>query len=336
LPFDFQPPQIKIANVPTTAASADPSLTAAFGASRAICRQHAKNLYFASFFLPKHKRNGVYAVSAFCGMIREAIDQNDTAAENTSGCCGGSSLDSRLALFRDRLAEIYSGTMQFPNVEFRSESQHILFATARTIERFEIPQECFLDWAEHCRMDLAIKRYATWNNLEKYCLLAGGATGRMLSCIFGLRHSNVQQYAVTMGVAISLTKILRDLRHDHRREKIYLPLEDLARFGYTERQLTQGIVNDSFRRLMKFEVARARQLYREGSKGLCWLADDGSRLSAATMAIVSAGVLDAIERQHYDVFRRRACLTTGQKLRSLPASWRLAKREDGEPMPRVF
>lgn len=269
-------------------------------------------------------------------MIREAIDLQETSTQGGGGCCGESSLDQRLALFRDRLDEIYSGTMQFPNAEFRSQSQHILFAAARTVERFEIPKECFLDWAEHCRMDLTIKRYATWNSLEKYCRCAGGAMGRMLSCIFGLRHSDGQQQAITMGVATRLTAILRDLRQDHRRSRIYLPLEDLARFGYTERELADGVVNDSFRRLMKFEVARARQLYREGSKGLCWLADDGSRLSAAATAVVSAGLLDAIERQHYDVFRRRARLTTGQKLRSLPASWRLAKREDGQLMPRVF
>jgi phytoene synthase len=110
----------------------------------------------------------------------------------------------------------------------------------------------------------------------------------------------------------------------------------MERFGYGSEELSRGICNDAFRRLMKFEIARARQLYRQASKGLCWLADDGSRLSASAMAVIYSGILDAIERQNYDVFRSRARLTLGQKLRRLPAARRLAKREDGQPVPTVF
>ena len=316
----------------------DPSLAAAFRAARAICKRHAKSFYFASFFLPNHKRNAAYAVYAFCRMIDDAIDQDDASIESAGGSscgtCGG--LDARLSLFRDRLEEIYSGTLELPNTEFRSQTQHVLFAFSRTIERFEIPKEHFVDLAEGCRMDLTIQRYATWNSLEKYCYHVAGVVGLIMSCIFGLRHSEAGEQAIAMGNAMQLTNILRDLREDWLRGRIYLPLEDLVRFGYSESDLSRGVVNDAFRRLMRFEVARARSLYREGSKGLCWLADDGSRLTASARAVVYSGILDAIERQHYDVFRNRAHLSTGQKLRRLPASWRLAKREDGEPMPRVF
>src|SRR4051795_7887912 len=107
----------------------------AFRASRAICRQQAKSFYFASFFLPKHKRNAAYAVYAFCRMIDDAIDQDDASIETTGssssscGTCGG--IDSRISLFRDRLDEIYCGTLELPNSEFRSETQHVLFAFSR-------------------------------------------------------------------------------------------------------------------------------------------------------------------------------------------------------------
>jgi phytoene synthase len=316
----------------------DPALTAAFAASRGICRRHAKSFYFASFFLPKNKRNAAYAVYAFCRMIDDAIDQDDPSIESAAGSSCGScgELESRLAMFRDRLDEIYSGQLHLPNHEFRSETQHALCAFARTVDRYEIPKGYFLDLAEGCRMDLTIKRYATWNSLEKYCYHVAGVVGLVMSCIFGVRNSGASEQAIAMGNAMQLTNILRDVKEDLARGRIYLPLEDMARFGYSESDLSRGVVNENFRRLMRFEVTRARQLYRKGAAGLCWLAGDGSRLTASTMAVIYSGILDAIERQHYDVFRHRAHLSTGQKLRRLPASWRLAKREDGEAMPRIF
>lgn len=333
--------------------TSDPATEPAFHAARSICKRHAKSFYFASFFLPKPKRNAAYAVYAFCRMIDDAIDEDNASIESASqpsdsnlnriepstssgGCCGGSSLDARLGMFRDRLNEIYSGRLELPNEQFRSETQHALWAFARTVERYEIPKDYFLDLALGCQMDLTVQRYATWNSLEKYCYHVAGVVGLIMSGVFGVRSSDAGQYAVAIGNAMQLTNILRDVKEDWQRGRIYLPLEDLARFGYSQGDLSRGVVNDAFRRLMKFQVARARSLYREGSKGLCWLADDGSRLTASAMAVIYSGILDAIERQHYDVFRQRAHLTTAQKIRRLPASWRLAKREDGQAMPRVF
>ena len=107
-----------------------------------------------------------------------------------------------------------------------------------------------------------------------------------------MTHSGAAQQAVCLGSAIRLTSILRDLRRDWERGRLYLPLEDLVRFGYGERHLARGAVNDSFLSLMKFEVARARGLYRAGAEGICWLADEGSRLMVSTLALTGAGTLD--------------------------------------------
>jgi phytoene synthase len=133
-----------------------------------------------------------------------------------------------------------------------------------------------------------------------------------------------------------LTEILRNLKPDRDRGHVYLPLEDLARFRYSERDLENGTVNEPFGELMRFEVARARQMYRAGAEGICWLAGDGSRLAASAVAVTHGGILRAIEQQRYDVFRHQADLTTAQRIRSLPAAWRLARREAGEPVPEVF
>ena len=160
-----------------------PDLDAAFRASRAICQRHAKSFYFASFFLPKQKRNAAYAVYAFCRMIDDAIDQNSDASCD----CGG--LDVRLSMFQDRLNEIYSGTLDLPNPEFRSETQHALFAFSQTVHRYEIPKAYFLELAQGCQMDLTVRRYATWSSLENYCYHVAGVVGLIMACIFGVRSS---------------------------------------------------------------------------------------------------------------------------------------------------
>jgi phytoene synthase len=343
---------------PVSAGADTVSLEAGFAAARGICRRRARDFCFACSFLPARKRNAAYAVCAFCRMTDDAIDvpagQFVGAAVarhhpvmslrvvepppvlSDDSCAGGDSLQMRLALLRRRLDEIYDDRLELPAVEARSEQQHALHAFARTVREYEIPKQHFLDLAEGFRMDRTIGRYQTWRDLERCCDHVAGTVGRMMSCVLGLTHSDAHRQAAMVGIAMRLTRILRDVKQDYARGRIYLPLEDLARFGYRESDLATGTVNDSFRRLMRFEVSRARRLYRQGADGLCWLAGDGSRLTASVMTVVSSGVLDAIERARYDVFSRRIGLTTGQKLRRLPGAWRLARRRADRPLPRVL
>jgi phytoene synthase len=185
-------------------------------------------------------------------------------------------------------------------------------------------------------MDLSIVRYATWNSLEKYCYHVAGVVGLIMSSVFGLTHSDAGKQAVMMGNAMQLTNILRDIGEDYSRGRIYLPLEDMARFGYSERDLAGGVVNDQFRELMQYEIMRARMLYQDGAEGLCWLAGDGSRFTASAMAVIYSGILDAIEKQGYDVFKRRARMNFAQKLARLPRAYRLASRAPGEDVVRCF
>ena len=318
------------------ATRSDAARAAAFDAARDICRKHARTFYFASAFLPRAKRDASYAVYAFCRMMDDAIDQPSSEPVRTSSCGCDDELQAKIDLFRDRLDEIYQGRLELPLPEYRSSDQHALHAFALTVERYEIPQQYFIDLAEGCRMDLSIVRYPTWPALEKYCYHVAGVVGLIMSCVFGLTHSDAKRHAVTMGNAMQLTNILRDVKEDWDRGRIYLPLEDMARFRYGERDLAAGVVNDSFRELMRWEIARAREMYRAGSEGLCWLAGDGSRLTASAMAVIYAGILDAIERQRYDVFSQRAHLTLPQKLRRVPAAWRLARRAHNQPTPDVF
>ena len=322
------------------AISAGPSdeLRRGFAAARDICREHARSFYFASFFLPSPKRDAAYAVYAFCRMIDDAIDVPEDQPlvgsgvrrthpaislpqideQQARGGCALDQLETRLELLSDRLDEIYEDRLELPAIESRSPQQHALAAFAHTVRVYEIDKQYFLDVATGCRMDLTIKRYADWPALENYCYHVAGVVGLIMSCIFGLQHSDAKRQAVEMGNAMQLTNILRDLREDFDRGRIYLPHDEMKRFGYSESDLSTGVVNDAFRELMTFQIARARELYQSGAEGLCWLAGDGSRLTASTMAVIHSGILDAIEAQRYDVFTRRARLNTAQQFARIP------------------
>lgn len=324
------------------AVASDPAAAPAFAAARSLCRRHAKNIFFASALLPIAKRDAACAVLAFTRMMGEAFRQStcdaDVPAPATVGtsCCSISSIDQTLGLFRERLNELYDNRLALPLPEFRDESQHALDAFGRTVRRYQIPKQYFLDLAEGHRMDLTISRYATWASLEKYCYRSGGALGLIMSCILGVSHSGAGRQVAQMGNAMQLTRMLRDLKKDGARGRLYLPLEDLARFKVTQQDLAAGRVNDNFRELMRFEIARARELYRQGAEGLCWLEGDGSRLTACVIVVIFSGILGAIERQGYDVFSHCPRQSAARKFRQLAPAWRLARRRAEDPTPAVF
>jgi 15-cis-phytoene synthase len=332
--------------VPRARSATDPADALAFRAAREVCRRHGKDFYFASAFLPRPKRDAAHAVFAFYRMTGEAIARAGDG-EPTAGaaamrywplaaggtCCSSHPLDQRLSLFGDRLNDLYEDRLELPVPATRSEAQHVLHAFARSVRRFDVPRQCFLDVAEGCRTDLLVSRYATWGSLERYCRQSGGGAAVAVACVLGLTHSGAAEQAEKLGVAVRLTHILRGLGDDAADNRLYLPLEDMAAFRYSERDLAARTVNDNFRRLMRFEIDRARRLYREAAEGVRWVAGDGSRLAAATLTVQQSAVLDAIERQEYDVFSRRPGLSAAQKLRRLPQAWRLARRGPDHAMP---
>ncbi len=291
-------------------------VTGPFDAARAICKRHARTFYFASVFLPRAKREAAYAVYAFCRLLDDAADT------------GGD-----LFVFDKALDAAYAGSA----AEVGNEQERLaLIAFGETVRRYDIPKRYFDDLAAGCRMDLTVNRYATWDELRVYCYHVAGVVGLIMCRVFGLADPAAERQAVVMGEAMQLTNILRDVGEDRSLGRIYLPGEDLARFGYGEAELMAGVVNEPFRQLMRFEVERARSLYRDGAAGLAALADDGSRFTASAMGVIYAGILGAIERQGYDVFARRARLSTTQKLLRLPAARRVARRRLNEPVPDVF
>jgi phytoene synthase len=263
-------------------------------------------------------------------MLDDAVDADGPSVS----AADDAARHARIDRFIDRLDAIYAG--ETTSGDEPPSDRLALGAFARTVFDYQIPKRHFCDLARGCRMDLLVREYATWEQLQQYCHLVAGVVGLILCRIFGLEDAAALKHAALMGHAMQLTNILRDVGPDHRLGRIYLPREDLDRFGYTAHDLARNVVNEPFRGLMRFQITRARELYSQAAAGLCRLPADGSRQTAAAMAVIYAGILGAIEKQNYDVFSRRAALGTVQKLARLPRAWRLSRRTDGQALPKSF
>jgi phytoene synthase len=289
----------------------DPGLQRAYEACTQVTRRYSKSFYFSARLLPPGKRQGIMALYAFCRLTDNLVDDAD-AGEQTEIA----RLNARLALNSWARATCGSPKVDHPVIE----------AWADTRERFGVPQALADELVEGVRMDLTIGRYGTWDDLWVYCYRVASTVGLMSMYITGAETMQAVPYAVQLGVALQLTNILRDVGEDARAGRIYLPREDMERFGYTEEMLMEGRINGNFRRLMDFEIARARVLYETAWPGIAMLPAD-SRLAVAAAGQVYRGILDKIVDANYDVFNHRAHLSTGEKLRALPKLWLKVKMD---------
>ena len=280
-----------------------------YAAAAAVCRRHAKSFHFAGHFLPKTDRRHAHAVYALCRRLDDAVDEAPSPQAAVAAARGfGGTLDA-----------VYGGAAL---------GDPVLEAARRTVATRSVPRRHFDDLAAGVEQDLTRAEYATWAELERYCYLVAGVVGLVMCRVFDLRDRSAEANAVAMGNAMQLTNICRDVGEDWGRGRLYLPGEDLRRFGVTPEgvgEMTRGgPVTGGFRRLMKFETGRARRLYAQGFAGLPAL-PPGGRRTAAVMAVVYGGILDAIDAADGDVFSARRRLTFAQKLRRVPRALRLAR-----------
>ena len=281
-----------------------------YDAARAVTRHHAKSFYFASPFLPRDKRRHAFAVYALCRRLDDAVDEAPTPdAARDAVAAFGRTLD---AVYADRELD-----------------DDVLEAARRTVAACYVERAAFDDLARGVEADLTVTRYPDWPSLERYCYLVAGVVGLMMCGVFAVRDPAAKPHAIAMGNAMQLTNILRDVREDWQRGRLYLPAEDLERFGVTEADLAAmcegSPVTAGFRELMAFEIARARDLYETGYAGLGYIEPDGGRQTAAVMAHVYGGILGAIERANGDVFAARRRLTFPQKLLRIPGALRRSR-----------
>lgn len=266
--------------------------TEAFAWTRNLARSRYENFTVGSWFLPRDKRQHVYNLYAFARTVDDLGDEfeGDRAA----------ALDA----FEAKLRACYVGTADEP-----------LFAALEpTIREFDIPIEPFLKLIEANRMDQTRKRHATIEDLIYYCDFSANPCGHLFLYVFGYRDRARQSLADCTCTALQLTNFWQDIAIDYRKGRIYLPLEDMRRFGYGEEDLAGAIVNDAFRELMRFEIRRTRELFTRGIA----LADHVRGSVRTDIRLFTRGgesILDAIEANGYDVYRRRPTLSAGAKAR---------------------
>ena len=216
---------------------------------------------------------------------------------------------------------------------FAGEPYDILDATlSDTVRNFPLGIQPFYDMVEGMRMDLYKWRYQDFDELYLYCYRVAGTVGLMSTPVMGLAENKQQTDeetyagALALGIANQLTNILRDVGEDSRRGRIYVPLDDLAKFGLTEEDVFAGKVDDRWREFMKFQIARARKYFQEAEDSVTSLSPE-SRFPVWSALVIYRGILDAIEANDYDNFTKRAYVPRTQKMMMLPQAYFKAKMQ---------
>jgi phytoene synthase len=228
----------------------------------------------------------------------------------------GSAADRRgpLLRWREQLDQALAGSYVHP----------LFPAFHHTVRHYAVPREYFSAVLEGVEMDLDVTRYATFAELYRYCYRVASAVGLACIHVWGFEEERAKKHAEAAGIAFQLTNVLRDLAEDASRGRIYLPQEDLQRFGYDESALLQRRCDDRFRALMRFEAERAYSYY-DAAMPLVDLLRPAGRAVFLVMLRTYRGLLDAIVRRDYDVFSGRVRLSSLHKLwlaaRSLPVRW---------------
>jgi phytoene synthase len=263
----------------------DDDLARCYRACREIARIHSKTFYLSSLFLSPAKRRAVWAVYAFCRTADDIVD--------------------RIAPARGRLDAIDAWERQLIDAYDGRTSDPIFTAFADAARRFAIPIQPALDLLRGARMDVTIRRYATYGDLREYCYLVASTVGLLVMPILGTISTDAARHGAALGRAMQMTNILRDVGEDARMGRIYLPAEDLRRFGCDEASVLAGVVDEPFVALMRFQIERVRAMYREAAPGIAALAPE-SRYTVRLALSLYRGILGRIEANGFDVFTSRA------------------------------
>ena len=275
------------------------SLDADYERCAQVTRRSRSSFYYAFILLPPERRRALHAVYAFCRFIDDIADDESIREPALL-----------LKRWREELDRVYSG----------APTRALSRALADSARRFNIPRGLFEEIINGVEMDLSRKRYQSWEELRPYCYRVASALGLICIEIFGYSNPSAKLYAENLGLALQLTNILRDVREDADRGRIYLPLEDLARFNVSEDEILGGVYSPNFVRLMDFEARRARELYALAQSELA-PEDRATLLTAEAMRLIYAALLERIIKSNYRVLDRRHSLSAPHKLYLVGRAW---------------
>lgn len=257
------------------------------------------SFYYAFLFLPAPRRAAITAFYAFCREVDDVVDEVSDPGVAAS----------KLAWWQSEVGRAYAGQPTHP----------VMKALMPHASAYGIEARHLLAVIEGCQMDLSQSRYLDFTALQRYCHLVAGVVGEVSARIFGQTDPRTTEYAHTLGLAFQLTNIIRDVGEDARRDRIYLPVNELQQFDVKAHEVIKGVYSDRFERLMKFQAERAHALY---DKALALLPDQDRRSQkpGLMMASIYRTLLREIEADNFKVLHQRVALTP---LRKLWLAWKM-------------
>ncbi len=295
-----------------------PQLNKAYEICQKETQRWAKTFYLGTLLLPYEKRKAIWAIYVWCRRTDEIMDSQEALTKSKD------ELSDKLNEWEENTKNVFQGII-------KSDLDAVLFDT---IENFPQKIEPYLDMIEGQKMDLSKFRYKNFSELKLYCYRVAGTVGLMTQNVMGIDSAytsapwssmpDPSEAAIALGIANQLTNILRDVGEDRQRGRIYLPLDEIKKFNYSEEELLQGVINNQWKMLMNFQLTRARNWFKKSEDGIKWLSSD-ARWPVWTSLRLYRGILDSIERLDYDVFNNRAFVKNSVKAFEIPISFLISR-----------
>lgn len=263
-------------------------------AAKDIAKTSRSSFYYAFNLLPEEKRDAMNTVYAFCRKTDDIIDEGSDTDEIKY---------ENLRKWRIELEKAFEGDSGYT----------LLNKLGATIHKFNIPYEPFFELLKGMEMDLQNNRYLTFDDLRLYCYRVASTVGLMCIEIFGYKNKSAKEFAVNLGIALQLTNILRDIKKDSLKGRIYLPQEDLKRFSYTENDIFKQKYDERFISLMKFEVERAEEFFNNATENLD-LDDKKAMFAARAMQHIYKRLLEKIIDAEYNIYQKNINVSSFEKV----------------------
>ncbi|SFW27202.1 presqualene diphosphate synthase HpnD [Nitrosovibrio sp. Nv17] len=265
--------------------------------------QSGSSFYYSFLYLPAERRRAITALYAFCREVDDVVDE----------CTDPAVARAKLAWWRHEVARIFDGAEGGP-------AHPVTKALAAVAERFDLTEKRLNEIIDGMEMDLDYNRYADFETLKRYCYHVASVVGLCSAGIFGYRNADTLAYAQDLGLAFQLTNIIRDVGEDARRDRIYLPQDELSRFGVSDEDILHARETDGFRQLMEFQIERAEGCYAQAYAALP-AEDRRSQRPGIIMAAIYQTLLKEIRRDGCHVMRERVSLTPIRKLWIAWTTW---------------
>jgi phytoene synthase len=262
--------------------------------AKEIAKKSKSSFYYAFNLLPAEQRDAMNTVYAFCRQTDDIVDEG-TISDDVKY--------DKLRKWRIELEKSLDGHSDYP----------LINKLSKTIQNFSIPLEPFFDLIKGMEMDLQKKSYLTFNDLQTYCYNVASTVGLMCIEIFGYKHHSAKDFAINLGIALQLTNILRDIKKDAEKGRIYLPKEDLEKFNYHESDVFNNTYNENFQRMMEYQVERAREYFNSATA--CLNREDKKAMFAArAMQHIYYRMLNKIVDVDYNVYQYKIKISTVKKV----------------------